>query len=162
MGRCEVATCTTGHVCSKCKEQKACGQYYRRRSAGAGGRDRTGERVPVCKQCQSAARVGLKRKDPAAQRAYMNMWRYGLSEDDLANLLAAQGGKCAIEGCGATEPGGRGSFHVDHNHACCPGIKSCGRCIRGLLCHSCNTALGLFKDNASLMRKAAEYVEREM
>lgn len=31
---------------------------------------------------------------------------------------------------------------------------------RGLLCHKCNRALILLKDNAELMRKAAEYVEK--
>lgn len=31
---------------------------------------------------------------------------------------------------------------VDHDHACCPGRQSCGRCVRGYVHHSCNVALG--------------------
>ena len=31
--------------------------------------------------------------------------------------------------------------------------------IRGVLCHNCNTALGLFKDNIKVMRKAINYLE---
>lgn len=42
-------------------------------------------------------------------------------------------------------------LHVDHDHAT-------GK-IRGMLCFSCNAALGLLKDNKDLCLKAAEYLE---
>lgn len=31
--------------------------------------------------------------------------------------------------------------------------------IRGLLCADCNRALGMFKDNAQALRRAADYIE---
>ena len=43
--------------------------------------------------------------------------------------------------CGATGPG-CSSFHVDHDHSCCTGEKSCGKCVRGILCLKCNTQIG--------------------
>jgi hypothetical protein len=31
---------------------------------------------------------------------------------------------------------------VDHDHQCCPGSYSCGKCVRGFVCNGCNTAVG--------------------
>ncbi len=74
-----------------------------------------------------------------------------------AVTLAAQDGKCKI--CATTESKGNGRFHVDHNRSCCSGAKSCGKCVRALLCHHCNSALGGFKDSPALLRAAAAYIE---
>jgi hypothetical protein len=45
-------------------------------------------------------------------------------------------------------------LHVDHDHACCPGPKSCGKCVRFLLCDKCNVGLGSFSDDPLRMAKA--------
>ncbi len=50
---------------------------------------------------------------------------------------------------------------IDHNHACCPGGKTCGKCIRGLLCRRCNTVLGLVNDDASILLSALKYLEEK-
>lgn len=50
---------------------------------------------------------------------------------------------------------------VDHDHECCPGdTHSCGRCVRGLLCHGCNVAAGMLRDNAEYARRLAGYLDR--
>lgn len=83
--------------------------------------------------------------------------RYGISLPQYEALLEAQGGGCAI--CGTTDPATpSGRFPVDHDHACCPGEKSCGKCVRGLLCNRCNAAIAMFQDRADLMEKGASYV----
>ena len=65
---------------------------------------------------------------------------------------------CAI--CGAKEqPPPQKRLSVDHDHSCCPGDKVCGKCIRGLLCSSCNLGLGMFADDPERLRTAADYVE---
>ena len=52
------------------------------------------------------------------------------------------------------EPFGDGDMIcVDHDHSCCPDEKaSCGRCVRGLLCLACNTALGHIERKYELAR----------
>lgn len=48
---------------------------------------------------------------------------------------------------------------VDHDHSCCPGKTSCGKCVRGLLCGNCNTILGRMRDDASALLRAAKYLQ---
>jgi len=84
----------------------------------------------------------------------------GFTHDKYVALLTSQGGHCAI--CPATEPGGSANkhFHIDHDHSCCPGKKTCGKCIRGLLCSRCNTAIGLLDDDPVRLTSAINYLNR--
>ncbi len=59
---------------------------------------------------------------------------------------------CAI--CGTTER----RLVVDHDHSCCPGPKSCGECVRGALCGTCNTGLGSFRDDPANLEAAIGYL----
>jgi hypothetical protein len=74
---------------------------------------------------------------------------YGITLAHYEKLLERQNGKCAV--CGSTDPGTRRkNFCVDHCHI----LKS----VRGLLCLSCNLGLGKFKDDPSLLLRAASYL----
>lgn len=87
--------------------------------------------------------------------------RYGALRADIDAVISRQGG-CAI--CGTTKvrhAGYRNGWHVDHDHSCCPGDMTCGKCIRGVLCSRCNKLLGMVGDSSSLLRRAAEYVGRD-
>jgi hypothetical protein len=61
---------------------------------------------------------------------------------------------CAI--CGQPETklykGTVGALQVDHDH-------ESGE-IRGLLCSACNSALGLFRDDLAIVRRAVDYLCR--
>lgn len=48
---------------------------------------------------------------------------------------------------------------IDHDHNCCPTSRGCKRCVRGYLCHECNTAEGLLR-SAERARQLASYMER--
>lgn len=82
--------------------------------------------------------------------------RYGITLEKYNEMLKQQDGHCAI--CPA-RPEEVGTLCVDHDHSCCLGPKTCGLCLRGLLCSRCNAAIGLFDDNTDRMREAAGYVQ---
>lgn len=81
---------------------------------------------------------------------------YGITLGDYEKLLDKQKGLCAI--CKQPErsvdkDGGPRRMPVDHCH-------QTGK-IRGLLCTSCNRALGLFKDSPQNLKNAIEYLEKD-
>ena len=49
---------------------------------------------------------------------------------------------------------------VDHDHGCCPFTRSCGRCVRGLICVNCNSAEGMLGGDPSKADALAEYMRR--
>lgn len=89
-----------------------------------------------------------------------NLFRYRMTPQEFAAIIDRQGGGCAI--CGTTKPGGRwGTWHVDHDHSCCDGdgITTCGKCVRGILCSSCNVGIGHMGNDTARLRAAAAYLE---
>ena len=103
-----------------------------------------------CSRVCRVKTVSEERQRTGAMRAYMRQRLYGVSAEEFEAMLVTQDGACAI--CRSTTPGGRGNFHVDHDHAT-------GR-IRGLLCHGCNVGLGNFRDQPDLLETAAAYLRR--
>ena len=75
--------------------------------------------------------------------------KFGITLDDYSSMLEKQNGVCAI--CGNSEPYNGYSLAVDHDHGT-------GK-VRGLLCSSCNRAIGLFKDSPELLQKAINYLK---
>ena len=84
-----------------------------------------------------------------AKRAYHLKNAYGITPEKYDEMLAAQGGVCGI--CKGEDTKHKSDkFNIDHNH-------STGE-VRGLLCGSCNTALGLFGDSVDTLMGAAAYL----
>jgi hypothetical protein len=98
---------------------------------------------------------GLAARCKTCESTRLMLRRHGLTFEDKAAIAAGQGG-CAI--CQRPEPGQEG-WVVDHDHACCPGEKSCAKCRRGILCQWCNNTLGYAYDSPVILRAAADYLE---
>jgi len=96
---------------------------------------------------------------PRIQSEYTDryLWTtYRLTAHGFNEMLKRQAGRCAI--CQTDKPGSKG-FHVDHDHSCCTGSRSCGDCVRGLLCFPCNIGIGLLRDNPATLRSALRYLD---
>lgn len=87
-----------------------------------------------------------------------NIRRYGLTIDQYHEMLEEQNYSCKI--CGMPDLTFRKRLSVDHDHLCCPGTTSCGKCVRGLLCHRCNAGLGSAKDSIEILQKMIDYLKK--
>ncbi|MFE7956256.1 endonuclease VII domain-containing protein [Streptomyces sp. NPDC057413] len=144
--------------CRKCSAE-----YYRQRQEAQGKVVR--QRVPVpaghkrCPQCEEIKPHSEWESNKSSSDGWSSYCRtcraernrisyfkrkYGLTPAELDAMITEQRGICCI--CLAAP-----AEHVDHCH-------ETGR-VRGVLCFSCNAALGQFKDRPDVIRRAAAYVE---
>lgn len=158
--------------CKKCGERKSLDEFYR----SPGMRD--GYRSD-CKSCNLAAKAARYRANPGPdierarrwqkenperyrlnqrrmrsspegrrrQRASHLLRKFGMTLGQYEEMCEAQEGGCAI--C-RRPPRTDTSLHIDHEH-------KTGQ-IRGLLCFSCNAALGYFGDDGDRLVAAAAYL----
>jgi hypothetical protein len=148
-------------TCSKCNKEKTRSEFYKRKASKDGLN-------PWCKECHVGSNLQwaadnpdfVKQKKSEYYYKYHDRVRnkelkhkFGITLEEYNSMLEFQLGVCAI--CQQPEISrGRGGkirpLAVDHNHKT---NKN-----RGLLCHTCNSALGLFKDNTDLLEKAIKYL----
>lgn len=119
-------------------------------------------RVKGCRECAAdfapSAPSALYCSDLCAGRGLQSRYlerNYGISLNDYLQRLNAQRRRCRL--CGG-EGFTMAEHHqlklvVDHCH-------STGR-VRGLLCHNCNRALGLLRDDPATLRRAISYLSKD-
>lgn len=95
---------------------------------------------------QYAKKSKITNKDKNRNSYYLK--RFGITLEEFNSLATAQNNLCKI--CNNPERTHK-NLNVDHCHVT-------GK-IRGLLCTSCNTALGLFKDLKSNLEQAIQYLD---
>lgn len=102
-----------------------------------------------------AKRDAERIRNAERHRSKWLLFSYQMTVEDFETRLKNQNGVCAIckKVC-AKWP----NLSVDHDHRCCPGPKSCGKCVRGLICDACNNGLGRFKEDISVLESAVSYL----
>lgn len=135
--------------CSRCRNVKGLASFCRT--------TRYRDGLAIC--CRECAREKYKAvRDRRSQRA-TSMWaNYKMTLQDYDNLLANQNGLCAFNGCDTTEELNGGFLAIDHDHNCCE-KKSCGKCVRGLLCSAHNSMLGFAHDRIKELLAGVDYLE---
>lgn len=147
--------------CGRCRAIKPIGGFNRNRRALRGYQR-------ICRKCQDEHINTFDERHPGRRLQSIKDWNehtgkerrlfydYGLTRELYEEMLANQGGVCAICGCperSITKKGGKvRALAVDHDHAT-------GE-VRGLLCGMCNNGLGNFKDNPALLESAIQYLNR--
>jgi len=153
--------------CSRCKINKNNNEFYTNTSR----KDGLGTYCIECQNEYSRSRYAspdqykqrkmsekenkIKRK--GSSRKWYLKSTYNLTIDKYSQMLLEQGGLCDI--C-ETQITSERHFDVDHDHSCCSGYKSCGKCVRGLICFNCNSVLGHSKDRVDILEKTINYIKK--
>jgi recombination endonuclease VII len=135
-----------GRECTGCGVYKAWDAYWRSNT----GHHIRG-RVSRCIECQ----------DPTAAQAAMRRYklrRHHITEEQIAHLIELDGDVCAL--CGGDQQIEAADLDLDHDHECCPGPFSCGKCIRGRLCRSCNRLVGRIEAAGFTLDQLAVFLKR--
>jgi len=103
--------------------------------------------IKVCLGCRRENRAKYRAKNKEQIQLKSRLGRYGISIDEFESLWNRQNGVCAICGISLKEI----KYRIDHDH-------NTGK-VRGLLCISCNTGVGLFKDSPVILTGAVRYLE---
>ena len=158
-------------TCKRCGERKERDEFYanpagrdgkrpeckactaiRRREWYAANREREIQRVREWQLANpERVRENMARFVAAGKRQLSNRKshlkrKYGLTLQEFDELLASQGGGCAI--CGNPN-----ADNVDHDHVT-------GR-VRGILCWNCNVGVGQFEDDIERLIAATSYLDRD-
>jgi hypothetical protein len=104
--------------------------------------------VALCLGCKRENGARYRQKNKASILFKSRIARYNLSPAAFTALWTMQEACCAI--CHAPFEGT--AYRIDHDH-------TTGE-VRGILCVSCNTGIGLLKDSPMVLRHAARYLTR--
>lgn len=108
----------------------------------------THKRQTICKPCKAKWMREDRIKNPDKYKWQDTRLNYGMTPSQYWVFFKEQGGVCAI--CKKQETSKRGWLHVDHHHLT-------GK-VRGLLCGKCNSGIGLFGEDKTVLASAIQYL----
>ncbi|RKS73395.1 recombination endonuclease VII [Actinomadura pelletieri DSM 43383] len=123
--------------CARCRATKPIEAFGSNRSEKSG-------LATYCRPCHNRAIEEIRNRNHGSTRNYLLKLRYGVTEEQVDQMIAEQGGVCVI--CLRAD-----AKHVDHDHL--TGL------VRRVLCFKCNGGLGQFRDDPDRLRLAADYLE---
>lgn len=134
--------------CSECKRVLPLTDFYP-------GSPKSKKGWTYCRSCEGERGRRRREANPGLSTKVARRLRYGILPDQYEQLVAAQGGFCAI--CGEVSSvkrrdGRPRQLDLDHDHS--TGL------VRGLLCVRCNRGIGLLDDDPALLQAAALYLQR--
>ncbi len=154
-------------ICFKCKKEKCLSEFGKdkynndgytydckicRREKEQIWRDKNRDKIKEINEKRTENRKAYYKSDVgviSSRRAHLKR-SFNITLEEYDELLDKQNQVCGI--CGSNETDKRNMFlSVDHNHDT--------NKIRGLLCNTCNRALGLFKDDKNNLLNAIKYLE---
>jgi hypothetical protein len=97
-------------------------------------------------------KIWTKRQPKTYTRNRYLRHRYGLTEQQVRDMLTTQGGGCAICKREVVLFTGKTGAHIDHDHVT--------KKIRGILCSGCNRMLGCAQDDPAVLAAGVEYLRR--
>ena len=128
------------YACKKCRNNSY-NKYY----------EENPEKVKIKNDSQKENRkfyYSSEKGVESSRRSHLKI-NFNITLEEYNEILISQNYKCCI--CNNYETSYRNEvLSVDHCH-------NTGK-IRGLLCNTCNRALGLFKDNVELLTNAIKYL----
>jgi len=155
---CKMCVVEKQHKKTQAKYKKIEKKYGKMTPNSRGTLTETHKRCPKCLEWKThdqfrkdkSKLMNLSTLCSPCQIGYDLQKRYGIGLEEFTDLLAKQGGGCAI--CGATKGSKKSDrLFVDHDH-------KTGK-VRGLLCHRCNCMLGYSRDKVSNLRRGIQYLE---
>lgn len=120
------------HRCVECGNFKSSSKF-------SGGKNKPHHSLrKICKQC----------------RTYVYEWK--LSYKHIEYMLSISENSCEI--CESSYSNER--LIIDHDHKCCSVDRMCPKCVRGVLCDTCNKMIGFFKEDIKIMKEAGKYAKQ--
>lgn len=131
-------------TCTRCNKRKSKEEFVKLSNSKDGYRN-------LCKVCHSKNMTSYSKIHPEKAKAVYLKSKYNLTLEEYNTILKKQNNSCSI--CKIDFKTIKlKHIHIDHCHIT-------GK-VRGILCHSCNTALGLIKDNKETLLQMVKYLSQ--